>query len=171
MPAVKRVAKKLPYGTWYPVVTAAKQTWVLEANIDDMNPQWFDFCMERLFEAGALDVWLEPIHMKKNRRGILLKVLCPARHKEGAIRIILQETTTLGVRYYRVKRRILERKLKTAVTRLGKIPVKIAWDNKFKIKKQIPEYEACRRLAKAKKISLREVYEEVMKKATATSLS
>lgn len=137
--------------------------WVLEANLDDMNPQWFGFAMERLFKAGALDVWLENIQMKKNRPGVLLKVLCLPRCREMAIRIILEETTTLGVRYYRVNRRILERKLKTITTQLGKIPVKIAWDEKLKIKKHIPEYEACAKLAKGKKIPLWQVYEEVWK--------
>lgn len=136
---------------------------MLEANIDDMNPQWFGFVMERLFEAGVLDVWLEPIQMKKNRPGVLLKVLVSPRRREKAIRIVLEETTTLGVRYYRVGRRVLQRKLKTVTTRIGKVPVKIAWDLRLKIKKQIPEYEACRRLAKAKKVPLREVYEAVLK--------
>ncbi|MBI4124803.1 MAG: DUF111 family protein [Deltaproteobacteria bacterium] len=138
--------------------------WVLEANLDDMNPQWFDYCMERLFTAGALDVWLENIQMKKNRPGVLLKALCPAQIKEKAIQIILQETTTLGVRYYRVERRVLERKTKTVATRFGPIPVKIAWDHQLKIRKQIPEYEACRKIAKVKKIPLREVVEEVNKR-------
>lgn len=137
--------------------------WVLEANIDDMNPQWFDYVIERLFSSGASDVWLEHIQMKKNRPGCLLKVLAPLKIKEKAIQIILQETTTLGVRYYPVRRRILERRLKTVVTRLGKIPVKIAWDHKGKIKKWIPEFEACRKVAKKKKIPLPKVYEEILR--------
>ena len=166
-PIAKKVA--LPTRCGYILVdfmptTHQSGAWVLEANIDDMNPQWFDYVMERLFKIGAVDVFLENIQMKKNRRGLLLKVLAPAQLKEKAIEIILRETTTLGVRYYPVQRRILERKLKTITTRYGKVPVKIASDRKWNIEKCFPEYEALKKIARRKKIPMREVYEEVLRK-------
>lgn len=137
---------------------------MIEANIDDMNPQWFDYVLECLFEAGALDVWLESIQMKKNRKGTLLKTLAPSRLKEKIIEIILRETTTLGVRYFPVERRILQRRLKITQTRFGEVRVKIAKDPRLKIEKWIPEYNDCRRLAKKKKVPLRVIYEEILKK-------
>lgn len=136
---------------------------IFEANVDDMNPQFFDYCMERLFQAGAADVFLERIQMKKNRPGLLLRVLAPIKLREKIIAIILQETTSLGVRYYPVKRKIMERKMKIARMKIGNIPVKIATDEKLKIKKLIPEYEACKKLARKKKLPLREVYEELLR--------
>lgn len=138
-------------------------TVVCEANIDDMNPQWFDYCMEKLLALGVVDVSLLPIQMKKNRPGVLLKVLCPWDLKEKAMEIILKETTTLGVRYYPVERKILTRELKTVETRFGKLPVKFAKDGDAQIEKWIPEYDACRKIAQARKIPLRKVYEEVLK--------
>ena len=139
--------------------------WIVEANIDDMNPQWFDYVMEQLFAIGVYDVFLENIQMKKNRPGVLLKVLSPNKLKEKTIQIILRETTTLGVRYYPVKRRILERKLKTVTTRWGKIPVKIAWDHKWNIQKCFPEYEFLKKMARQKKIPIQKIYEEVVRKS------
>jgi len=135
----------------------------IETNVDDMNPEWFDYCMECLFAVGAVDVFLERIQMKKNRPGFLLRVLTPSKKKEAAIAIILRETTSIGVRYFPVKRKIMTRKMKVIKTRIGKIPVKIATDKKLKIEKWIPEYEVCKKMAKRKKIPLREVYEEVLK--------
>ena len=147
-----------------------RSAWVLEANIDDVNPQWFDYVMERLFDIGVLDVWLENIQMKKNRPALLLKVLSPPKLKEKAIEIILRETTTLGVRYYPVRRRILERKLKTVATRWGKIQVKIASDQKWNIDKIFPEYESLKKIAREKKIPIREVYQEVLRSLSPSKL-
>ncbi|OGQ04499.1 MAG: hypothetical protein A2W61_07495 [Deltaproteobacteria bacterium RIFCSPLOWO2_01_44_7] len=137
----------------------------IEANIDDMNPQIFDYVMERLFKAGCVDVALQPIQMKKNRPGVLLKVLCPKKKQDKAIEIILRETTTLGVRYFPVKRKILTRQLKIKRTRFGSVPIKIAFDKKLGIQKWIPEYEACRKIARRKKIPIRLVYEEALEKS------
>lgn len=141
----------------------------IEANMDDMNPQIFGFVMELLFKAGCVDVALQPIQMKKNRPGVLLKVLCPSKKKDKAIEIILRETTTLGVRYFPVKRKILTRQLKTITTHFGKIPVKVASDKSLEIKKFIPEYDACLKIARAKKIPLREVFQEVLRKTRTLS--
>lgn len=149
---------KLFIGEGFPTV-------VCEANIDDMNPQWFDFCMEKLLALGVVDVTLQPIQMKKNRPGVLLKAICPWELKEKTIETILKETTTLGVRYYPVERKILTRELKTVETRFGKLPVKFAKDGDAQIEKWIPEYEACRKIAQAQKIPLRKVYDEILRAA------
>lgn len=141
-------------GEGYPTV-------VLEANIDDMNPEWFDYCMARLFKIGVVDVTLQPIQMKKNRPGVTLKAVTPWDLKEKAIEIILRETTTLGVRYYPLERRILLREMQTVETRFGKVPVKIAKEETFNIEKRIPEYNACRKIAEEQNIPIREVYEEI----------
>lgn len=142
----------------------------IEANIDDMNPQWFENVMEKLFAAGCVDVTLQPVQMKKNRPGICLKALCHAAKKERAFAVILSETTTLGLRYFQVRRKILSRKLKTVTTQIGGIPVKIAFDKKLRIEKWMPEYDACRKIARRKKIPLRLVYEEVLRSKKSLSL-
>ena len=134
-------ALRLMIGEGYPVV-------VIEANIDDMNPQIFDYVMERLFKAGAVDVALQPIQMKKNRPAILLHCQAPWDKKENAIDVILKETTTLGVRYYPVERKILMREMKTVQTRFGKIRVKIARDDRGNIIKSIPEYNDLKKLSR-----------------------
>lgn len=145
---------QLAVGEGFPVL-------MIEANVDDMNPEWFDYCLQKLLEAGAADVTLVPVQMKKNRPGTLLQVVAPWRLKETVIEIILRETSTLGVRYYPVERKILERKLAVVSTPLGEIPVKIAKDEKSGIEKWVPEYEACKKIAVEKKIPLREVYESI----------
>ena len=133
---------------------------MLETCIDDMNPEIFGFLMERLFEDGALDVWLVPVFMKKNRPGTLLQVLCHQNVREQMIYRILTETTTLGVRYYNIERRILERKIVTLKTGYGPVSAKKVRtpDGKTRI---VPEYEVCRKIAAEKNIPIRKVYEKV----------
>ena len=80
---------------------------IVETSIDDMNPELFGHLMDRLFEDGALDVYWIPVYMKKNRPGTMLQVLCKIEHREKLIHRILSETTTLGVRYYPSRRRLL----------------------------------------------------------------
>jgi hypothetical protein len=140
-------ALRLMIGEGYPVV-------VIEANIDDMNPQIFDYVMERLFKAGAVDVALLPVQMKKNRPGIILHCQSPWDKKEKMIDIILRETTTIGVRYYPAERKVLTRELKVVRTKAGKMKVKIAKDEHGKIVKVIPEYEDLKRLARKTKRSI-----------------
>lgn len=135
----------------------------IETNIDDMNPEWFDYVMEMLLKMGVVDVALQPIQMKQNRPGTLLKVIAPWDLKDKAIEIILRETTSLGVRYFPLERKILTRELKTVETRFGPLPVKIAKEDHWKIEKWIPEYKACREIAKARNIPIAQVYEEVLR--------
>ena len=84
---------------------------VIETNIDDMNPQFYDHVMERLFAAGARDVFLAPIQMKKNRPATLLSVICRAAERDQLARIILHETSTIGIRYYPVSRISLDARI------------------------------------------------------------
>ncbi len=132
---------------------------VLEANIDDMNPEFYDFLMDRLFQAGALDVALNPIMMKKNRPGTLLRVMAEEKDAGRLSEVILQESTTLGVRSYPVKRKKLPREIREVETRFGKVRVKVSAGLRFQ-----PEYDDCRRIAMEKGVPLQEVYFEAMKK-------
>ena len=133
---------------------------MIETCIDDMNPEVFGFLMERLFEDGALDVWLVPVYMKKNRPGTLLQVLCHQHVKEQMIRRILTETTTIGVRYYDIERRLLERKIVKLKTDYGSVAAKavVTPDGKKRI---VPEYEACRKIALKENIPIWKVYERI----------
>jgi len=133
---------------------------VIETNIDDMNPEIYDFLMERLFEEGALDVSLSPLQMKKNRPGVLLRAICREENRPQVIEIILNESTSLGVRYYEVERLKTLRRLETVETRFGKVRVKIYKDGDINVS---PEYEDCRRIAKESKVPLRKVYDEAVK--------
>ncbi|MBI5187622.1 MAG: LarC family nickel insertion protein, partial [Nitrospirae bacterium] len=133
---------------------------VIETNIDDMNPQIYEYVMEKLFKAGALDVYLTQVIMKKGRPGIKLTVLCDEAKSEGLIRIILKETTTIGLRFYEVKRRILQRKIETIDTEFGKVRVKFSRLGDG-ILKMTPEYEDCKRIAKKLNMPLIEVMKKI----------
>ena len=133
---------------------------VIETNIDDMNPQVFEFVMERLFDAGAVDVFLTQVIMKKSRPGTLLTVLCHAERKDALIDIILRETTTIGVRFYDAERVTMERKIKQVRTRYGMAGVKVSTSGRG-LTKCIPEYEDCRKLAQKTGMPLREIIAEV----------
>ncbi len=150
-------ALRLMIGVGFPMV-------VIEATIDDMNPQVFEYVMERLFEAGALDVSLQPLQMKKNRPGTVISCQMPWRDKDAAVEIIMRETTTTGVRYYPVDRRVMTREMKTVRTKHGSIRVKVATDREFGIVKHIPEYEDMKKLAKKKGVPLIHVHRELLKK-------
>lgn len=138
--------------------------WILEANIDDMNPEWTGHVMERLFAAGALDVTLLPAYMKKNRPGILLKVIASEESRGLLTNIILQETTSAGVRSYRAERTILQRRTGKLKTKFGILQVKIFKDGTEE--HTVPEFEECRRIALQNKIPLKKVYEEVIASAS-----
>ncbi|HSR10925.1 MAG TPA: nickel pincer cofactor biosynthesis protein LarC [Thermodesulfobacteriota bacterium] len=131
---------------------------VLEANIDDMNPEFYDAVMDRLFHAGALDVSLSPVMMKKNRPGTLLRVIAEERDAESLGEVILRETTTLGVRQYSVRRRKLPREVREVETRFGKVRVKVSGAVRFQ-----PEYDDCKRIAAEKGVPVQEVYAEAMR--------
>ena len=131
---------------------------VLETNLDDLNPEIYDYVMERLFEAGALDVTFSPLQMKKNRPGTLLSVLCQPSDETALVEILFAETSTLGVRDYQVKRTALAREVKTVETPYGLVRVKIATWGTGQVK-FTPEYADCRKLAEERRVPLREVYQ------------
>jgi uncharacterized protein (TIGR00299 family) protein len=137
---------------------------ILETCIDDMNPELFGFLMERMFEDGALDVYWIPVHMKKNRPGTMVQVLCKEDHKDKLIRRLLAETTSLGIRYYYAHRQLLARDQLTITTSLGEIRVKRIKDPEGSTR-LIPEYEGCKEIALQKKIPLRVVYDTIAKEA------
>lgn len=134
---------------------------VVETNIDDMNPQVYEYVMERLFDAGALDVFLTQVIMKKSRPGVLLTVLCSAEKKNEIIDILLKETTTIGVRTYEAGRVTMNREIESIATSLGKVSVKRS--SHGKLQKMMPEYDDCRRIARNTGSSLLEVIETVRK--------
>jgi len=139
---------------------------IVETSIDDMNPELFGHLMNRLFEEGALDVYWIPIYMKKNRPGTMLQVLCKIEHREKLIHRILTETTTLGVRYYPSRRRLLRRETVAVKTTYGVIAAKRIQDPQGNIR-IIPEYEVCRKVAVEQNVPLRIVYETVARDAAA----
>jgi pyridinium-3,5-bisthiocarboxylic acid mononucleotide nickel chelatase len=134
---------------------------VLEANVDDMNPQLYGYFAERALEAGALDVFSTSIQMKKNRPGQLVTVLCDAAKTHDLTELILRETTTIGVRHSTAGRHTLQRESISVKTPLGSIAVKVARLN-GKILNAVPEYEECRKFAMEHSLPLKEVIGRVM---------
>lgn len=135
---------------------------VVEANIDDMNPEVCGYVMDKLFFDGALDVFFMPVFMKKNRPGTLLQVLCGCEYKDKIIRRILSETSSIGLRYYPVERCLLEREEMSVDTAWGKMAVKKVRRPGGKTE-LVPEYEACCRVANENGIPIREVYDTLTK--------
>ena len=133
---------------------------VIESNIDDMNPQFYDHIMNRIFDAGALDVFLTPIIMKKNRPAVKITLLSDNDNVNKLADILLKETTSFGLRMYKTERIKLEKEIKTVKTEYGSTKVKIGKKN-GKIINIAPEYEDCKRIANERGISIREVYEKV----------
>ena len=135
---------------------------LIETNIDDMNPEFYDYIMEQLFSQGALDVFLTPIQMKKNRPAHMLSIVVYEQDLKGVLEILFSESTTLGVRIREIKRLRLAQQNFVAETKYGKIRVK-AGIFKGKIKNIAPEYEDCKKMAKQHQVPLKEVYEEAKK--------
>lgn len=133
-----------------------ERLWMIETNVDDMSPQVFGHVMERALEMGALDCYFTPIHMKKDRPGVLLSVLCRFESKEKLTAMLFAETTTLGVRSYEVERRALDRELVRVETQYGPIDVKVARLN-GNVVNEMPEYEQCRAAALKSGVPLRVV--------------
>jgi uncharacterized protein (TIGR00299 family) protein len=131
---------------------------VLECHIDNMNPEFYEFLMDRLFAQGALDVTLSPLIMKKSRPGTLLRVVAEEKDGDPLADLILRESTTLGVRMYEVRRKKLSRTFKEVETRYGKIRVKITGAGRLQ-----PEYEDCKRVALEKGVPIQEVFREALK--------
>jgi len=134
---------------------------VLEANLDDMNPQIFGYLLEKALAAGALDVFATPIHMKKSRPATLVSILCKPEDESKFRAMLFAETTTLGVRSHLVERYALPREHVTVSTRFGEVRVKVSRTD-GRIHHASPEFEDCRKLAEARNVPLQEVMEQAM---------
>lgn len=133
---------------------------VIETAIDDMNPEIYPYLIERLIRYGALDAFATPVIMKKGRPANLLSVTCREESLEAVMKIIFQETTTLGVRIREEKRRVLRRSFSEVQTPWGAVKIKAGYlDEEDGEPVQLaPEYEDCKRIAEEKNIPLKEVY-------------
>ena len=134
---------------------------LIETNIDDMNPEFYEFTMESLFKAGALDVYLTPIIMKKGRPANKISVLSTETNRMVMTEILLKETSSFGVRFFKVCRATLDRKVKTVKTSWGLVKIKIGLLN-GDIVQASPEYEDCKKISIKKKVSIRTIYEEAL---------
>ncbi|CAD0226008.1 conserved hypothetical protein [Planktothrix agardhii] len=139
------------------IQTIAETISVLQTQIDDLSPQVIAYTFELLFQAGAIDVFSQPITMKKSRLGVLLTVICHPEHRQVCEAILFRETTTLGIRHTLQNRSILKRDIQTVETQYGAVRVKVGFSGK-KITNVQPEYEDCAKLAKQHKVSWLEVH-------------
>ncbi len=134
---------------------------LLETNIDDMNPEIHGYVVERLLAAGALDAYLTPVIMKKNRPAIVISVLCRPADTARLRDLLFAETTTLGIRTQQVARNCLPRTSEQVETPFGPVRIKIGrWGPD--LQKAAPEYEDCRAAAQAHNVPLRAVYEATL---------
>lgn len=139
---------------------------VIETNIDDQSPEIYEHVFDELFAAGARDVWLTPVQMKKNRPGVVLGVLGEPSARAFLASVVLRETSAIGVRYYAVRRQVLEREVLAVDTEFGRVEVKRsrAPDGSLNL---APEYESCRRAAREHNVALKSVYLAALAAASA----
>ncbi|MCX5686938.1 MAG: nickel pincer cofactor biosynthesis protein LarC [Candidatus Omnitrophica bacterium] len=135
---------------------------VIETNIDDMNPQNFEYLFEKFFKEGALDAYTTSVQMKKSRPAFLLTVLARPEDLNNLSSVIFSETTTIGLRVYDADRFVLERKFTTVKTKYGVVPVKLARLPKGAFT-ATPEYDECVKIARSKNVPLKVVYDEAKK--------
>lgn len=133
----------------------------LETNLDDLNPQAYETVMARLFAAGALDVTLTPVIMKRGRPGIVLTALAPPQKADAVAGVVLAETTSLGVRMQEVRRRVLARQMVTVPLRGGAVRIKVATVGQRRTK-AVPEYQDCKRVAEQTGRPVRDVMEDAL---------
>ncbi len=145
--------------------TALETITVLEANLDDLNPQVFGYVMERALLEGALDAFAAPVQMKKNRPGTLLTILCKPEEAAQLTQLLFTETTTLGVRRRDETRQALARRWESVGTPWGKVRIKIASMNGT-VTNYAPEYEDCRRIAAERGVPLKTVMQEALRAYT-----
>jgi len=141
---------------------------VVEANLDDMNPQIYGYFLEKALAAGALDVYTTPVQMKKNRPGTLLTLLCKPQDTNSLMSLVFAETTTFGARTYRAQRRTLPRESVNVHTQFGDVRVKLSRVN-GRILHVAPEFDDCRKLAVEKDVPLQRVFNEAMRSYDASS--
>jgi len=133
-----------------------REAWLVECNIDDMNPELYEAVMDALFEKGAMDVYLTPILMKKSRPAVTLSIICDASRKKDMEEILWFQTTTFGLRSCRISKAMLRREFSKVETKYGPVSVKHACFQGKRIKSK-PEYEDCKRVAREKGVSIKEV--------------
>jgi pyridinium-3,5-bisthiocarboxylic acid mononucleotide nickel chelatase len=133
---------------------------LIECNIDDMNPELYDDIMETLFQKGALDVFLTPVIMKKSRPAIKISILCSDRERSAIEEVLWLRTSTFGLRTNRISKTMLKRDFSIRSTKYGDITMKNAYLRGRKIKSK-PEYEDCRKLAAEKGVSVKEIYDSL----------
>jgi uncharacterized protein (TIGR00299 family) protein len=138
------------------VLSASERVTVIECEIDDMNPQLFGVAMDRLYAAGALEVFYVAAQMKKNRPGTLLTVVAPPDRREPLSEVIFRETTTIGLRYSEMDRECLQREIVSVQTPVGPVRIKVAWRG-GRLVNAVPEFEDCAALAAATNLSVKEV--------------
>ena len=129
---------------------------VVECEIDDMNPQIFGVVMDRLYAAGALEVFYVPVQMKKNRPGTLLTAIVPPERRPAVAEVIFRETTTIGLRYSEVDRECLQREIVAIETPIGSVRFKVASRN-GRMMNAVPEFDDCASLAASNNLSVKEV--------------
>jgi len=142
--------------------TASDEMWIVETNIDNMSGEVLGYVMEKLFEAGAVDAYFTPIQMKKGRPGIIISAIVAESSLSAVELVLFNQTTTFGIRKYKVVRTILSREFKEVDSQFGKIKVKIGRYN-GDIKSFSPEYEDCKRIAEERGIPLKQVYSIISK--------
>jgi uncharacterized protein (DUF111 family) len=130
---------------------------IIECNIDDMNPELYDALMERLFAAGAHDVFLTPIIMKKSRPAVMVSVLCDVGKQKAIEEVLWLNSSTFGLRSYKVAKSMLRRETVKVKTKYGEITVKSGYLNERIIKSK-PEYEDCKKLAKENGVTIQDIY-------------
>ncbi|OPY06213.1 MAG: hypothetical protein A4E66_02277 [Syntrophus sp. PtaB.Bin001] len=133
-----------------------QDAWLLECNIDDMNPELYDAVMDALYEKGALDVYLTPIMMKKSRPAVTLSIICDQDKKKDMEEILWLETTTFGLRSHQVSKAMLRREFSKVETKYGPVSIKHAYFKGRRIKSK-PEYEDCKKLAGLNGVSIKEI--------------
>mgnify|MGYP003594394189 FL=1 len=137
---------------------------VMETNIDDQNPQIFGYVMDRLFAAGALDVWMTPIIMKKNRPAVTLSVMAEEKKLRELAAIIFAETTAIGLRYYSVNRITADRIIRQVTTPWGEANVKVS-SYEGKVCTVTPEYDDCAAIASQCGLPLKYIQQQVVTQA------
>ena len=133
----------------------------LETNLDDLSPELLGAVMEKLFAAGALDVWFTPIQMKKNRPAVQLSVLCDDAHSEPLAEIIFTETSAFGLRTETITRLKLERRFETVATEFGEVTIKLGLKG-GRLAQVAPEFESCRALSEKSGQPLKAIYQAAL---------
>lgn len=137
--------------------TGLERICVLEANVDDMTPEWAAYAANKLLQHGALDAWWTPIVMKKGRPALQFSLLCHLADRDRFLQLIQSETTTIGVRVHEMVRSVLERELEEVQTTYGAVRVKVAYQA-GELRNIAPEYEDCRVLAEQHDVPLKQIY-------------